>query len=213
MRLHLDENPALWQLPPDLQAVIEQIDAADVAGDRLGTGLTDEQFHWQPDAGRRWSVAQCLEHLGTINILYSSAIAQGIAEAQAKGWARRGPAVPGFWGRRFVQSLEPPVRMRSRAPGTVRPGSQLSRPEIIRRYHEAHDRVRQLVRDASAIDANRATFPNPFFTLARVKVSTGLHVIPAHDRRHLWQAEQVTMRREFPWAPSGGSRAGSAEAP
>lgn len=187
-------------LPPDLQVVLEAIDAADAAGERFGATLTDEQFHWQPDGGRRWSVAQCLEHLATINVLYGSAIAQGIAEARAKGWTRRGPAVPGFWGRRFVRSLEPPVTLRSRAPGTVRPGSQLSRPEILRRYHEAHERVRDLVRDAASIDANRATFRNPFFRLARVKVSTGLHVIPAHDRRHLWQAEQVTLQPGFPRA-------------
>ncbi|MEX2663206.1 MAG: hypothetical protein WD227_14850 [Vicinamibacterales bacterium] len=38
---------------------------------------------------------------------------------------------------------------------------------------------------------NRATFQNPFIPVIRMRVSTGLHVVAAHDRRHLWQAEQV----------------------
>lgn len=198
MRLHLDEDSMTGELPADLHAIVEQIDEADRAADSFDSALTDEQFHWQPDGGRRWSVAQCLEHLATINVLYSEAIWSGIATAQANRWERRGPAVPGRFGRWFVDSLEPPVRRRGRARGKVRPGSQLSRAEILRRYHEAHDRFRQVVRAAAFVDANRATFRNPFFRLARVKVSTGLHVIPAHDRRHLWQAEQVTLQPDFP---------------
>ena len=52
--------------------------------------------------------------------------------------------------------------------------------------------------EAAAIDANRATFQNPFFKMIRVKVSTGFHVITAHNRRHLWQARAVVERPEFP---------------
>jgi hypothetical protein len=203
MRLHLDHNPAS-ELPADLRAILEQIDAADQAAEVLRGRLTEEQFHWRPDGGRRWSVAQCLEHLATINVLYTDAIWQGVSKAQANRWERRGPAVPGLFGRWFVKSLEPPVRMRTRAPGAVRPGSELSRAEILQRYHEAHDRVRQVVRAAAGIDANRATFPNPFFTWASVTVSTGLHAIPAHDRRHLWQADQVTLHPAFPRGSDGG---------
>jgi hypothetical protein len=90
------------------------------------------------------------------------------------------------------------VTRRFKAPGSVRPGSALTRAEIMRRYHEAHEEVRRLIRDAAAIDANRTTFPNPFAKFLRVKVATGLHVLPAHDRRHLWQAEQVKQRADFP---------------
>ncbi len=45
-----------------------------------------------------------------------------------------------------------------------------------------------------------ATYQTPFFELLRVKVATGLPVLPAHDRRHLWQAERVRNRPDFPGA-------------
>lgn len=204
MRLHLDDDSNTGELPADLQGILDQLDEADRAADSFASSLTDEQFNWQPDGGRRWSVAQCLEHLAYTNTVYIDAIWKGITTAQDNRWERRGPIAPGFFGRRFVKSLEPPVKLRARAPGGIRPGSQMSRSEILRRFHEAHDRVRQVVRAAALVDANRATFANPFFTWARVKVSTGLHVIPAHDRRHLWQAEQVTLRPEFPRSVRSG---------
>ena len=185
-------------LPDDLQDVINQIEAADRAADTLSAALTDQQFHWQPEGGMKWSVAQCLDHLAVTNVLYGGAIRAGIAAAREKGWVRRGPLAPGPFGRWFIRSLEPPSRVKARAQGKVQPGSGLSRDQILQRYHDAHAQVKALVHDSAGIDANRATFPNPFVRWARVKVATGLLVIPAHDRRHLWQAEGVTRRADFP---------------
>ena len=104
----------------------------------------------------------------------------------------------GLFGRLFVRSLEPPVKRRTRAPGKIRPASGHSREEILRRYHQAHELVRETIRDSATIDANRATFANPFIGLVRVTVATGLQVIAAHDRRHLWQAKEVVARPDFP---------------
>ena len=49
-------------LPPDLQKLRDDMDAADRAAEALSARLTDEQFFWQPGEGRRWSVALCLDH-------------------------------------------------------------------------------------------------------------------------------------------------------
>lgn len=190
-------------LPDDLQAIVEQIDAADLAAESLSASLTDEQFHWQPDGGRKWSVAQCLEHLALNNVLYSAAVREGVAAARAKGWTRQGPLAPGLFGRWFVRGLEPPVRMRARTRGSVRPGSGLTREQILLRYHDAHQGVRALVQECAEIDTNRATYKNPFLRFVWMKVSTGLQAITAHDRRHLWQAEEVTRRPDFPPATPG----------
>jgi len=185
-------------LPPDLQQVLDETDAADRAADALVAGLTDEQLHWQPDGGTAWSVAQCLEHLAATTELYAKAVRGAVDAARSSGWTRKNPAQPSFFGTRFIRSQEPPVKRRLRAPSTVRPSSGLPRDEVLRRYHAAHATFRQLILDAATIDINRATFKNPFFPLIRVKVATALRIIPAHDRRHLWQAEQVRNRAGFP---------------
>jgi hypothetical protein len=194
---------AMQVLPDDLQDVLQQIDAADRAADDMVSGLTDEQLHWQPDAGRAWSIAQCLEHLGKINRLYGDAVWTGVELARSRGWTRTGPIAPSIFGRWFIGSMEPPVRRKLRAPSQAQPGSTTPRDQILRRYHDAHESIRRLIAESADLDVNRATFRNPFISLVRVRVGTALLVIAAHDRRHLWQAEQV---RRAPGFPGQGER-------
>jgi len=190
--------PATQALPDDVQRVVDQLDEADRAAEKLVANLRDDQFQWQPDGGRRWSVAQCLEHLATADALYATLMRDAIERARQSGSVRRGPFAPGFFGRKFANSLEPPVKLRTRAPSRIVPQSALTREEILRRYFGTHAELKAMAHDAAAIDANAATFQNPFFTMVRVKVATGFHVITAHNRRHLWQAQRVVERADFP---------------
>ena len=183
---------------PDLQEILDAVDAADRAAESLTRPLTDEQFHWQPEGGRSWSVAQCFDHLATSNKVYGAAMATALDEAEQQGWAATGPIASTVFGAWFVKSLEPPVKRRTRAPGKIQPRASGTRQDILRGYAEAHEGIRQLAMRADALDVNRATFSNPFLPLIRVRVGTGFRVICAHDRRHLWQAERVTTQSGFP---------------
>lgn len=185
-------------LPADVQQVIDQLDEADRTAEALVARLSDEQFHWQPDQGTRWSVGQCLEHLATADALYAGLMRGAVERARQAGSVRRGPFAPGFFGRKFANSLEPPVKLRTRAPTKIVPRSSMNREEILRNYFGTHAELKAMARDAAAIDANAATFQNPFFTMVKVKVATGFHVITAHNRRHLWQAQRVVERPDFP---------------
>jgi hypothetical protein len=53
---------------------------------------------------------------------------------------------------------------------------------------------------SSGIESTSVRFRNPFVPLLRFTVGTGLLVINAHDRRHLWQAERVQDAPGFPKA-------------
>ena len=195
-------------LPDDLQRLLDDIDKADRAAEAMAARVTDEEFFWQPDQGRRWSIAQCLDHLATMNVVYGGAVRAGIDQARARGSVRRGPATPGFFGAKFAASMEPPVTRKVKAPRQSVPNPGRSREEILRAYRTAHDEVRRMIKDAATIDATSAKFPNPFIPLIKVRVATGLHVIAAHDRRHLWQAEQVEkeLRASGTRLPVSGDR-------
>ena len=181
----------MTSLPADLQSLSDAMDAADRTAEALAARLTDEQFFWRPEGGVRWSVALCLDHLAVANTVYGRAIAEAIASARRHGSTRRGPARPGFFGRKFIESLEPPAKRRTKSPRKIVPQPSRSRADILSAYRAAHDEIRRLIREAAAIDVNRAVFPNPFIPLIRVTVATGLHIVAAHDRRHLWQAGEV----------------------
>lgn len=202
----------VMSLRPDLQQIVDEIDAAGRAAEALVAPLTDVQFHWQPALaqlprwGRRsqstetraWSIAQCIDHLAVINVVYTEALAGGLEEARRRGLSGGGPITSTFFGRRFIASQEPPVRRKVRAPGKVVPRPSGSRDEIMQAYRGSHETIRAIVRRCSDVDINRATFPNPFLPLVRVRVGTGLRILTAHERRHLWQAEQVRTAADFP---------------
>ena len=185
-------------LPADLQEVVEAADAADREAEALSAQLSDPQFFWQPDGGRAWSVALCLDHLATANEVYTAAMTPAVERARAGGWPRRNSIQSNFFGRRFIASLEPPVKRRMSAPGKIKPRPARSREEIMRAYRQSHDRIRALAHASADLDVNRATFTNPFISWVKVRVGTGFRIMAAHDRRHLWQAKRVLDRDGFP---------------
>jgi len=187
-------------LPAELERLLDDIDDADRRGAAIAASCNDEQFYWRPQDGNSWSIAQCLDHLGVMNMVYGTAIRDGIDVARRRGSRRREPAKPGYLGSKFVRSMEPPVTRRLRAPRKGKPAPVKERQVILEGYRAGHDLTRQLIADAAAIDANHARFKNPFVPLLRFSIATGLFVIAAHDRRHLWQAEQITRAPEFPAA-------------
>jgi len=196
-------NTIMSRLPPDLQSLRDQIDAADRAGAALAASVTEEQFHWRPFDGRGWSIAQCLEHLALMNKHYAAAVRTGVEDGRRRNLRRMGPSRSTFFGRRFIQSMEPPVTMKLKAPAIGRSPENKPRGEIVRAYHEAHEVIRQLMDDAADVDLTHATFQNPFIRIIRMRVVTGLGVLAAHDRRHLWQAERVKLAPGYP--PASGS--------
>jgi hypothetical protein len=185
-------------LPPELQRILDDIDEADRRGVAIAASCGDEQFYWRPHDGEGWSIAQCLDHLGVMNVVYGTSIRDGIEAARRRGSTRREPARPGYLGGKFVHSMEPPVTRRLRSPRNGTPAPMKERQIILEGYRAGHDLTRQLIADAATIDANRARFKNPFLPFVRFSIATGLFVIAAHDRRHLWQAEQVTRAPGFP---------------
>ncbi len=187
-------------LPPEFQRMLDDIDEADRRGAAIAASCSDEQFYWRPQNGDGWSIAQCLDHLGVMNVVYGTAIREGIEAARRRGSTRHESAKPGYLGGKFVQSMEPPVTRRLRAPRKGTPAPMKERQIILDGYRAGHDLTRQVIAEAATIDANRARFKNPFVPLIRFSIATGLFVIAAHDRRHLWQAEQVTRAPGFPGA-------------
>jgi hypothetical protein len=184
-------------VPTDLQEVIEDLAAVEHDAERIVTPLDDEQFNWSP-APRAWSIAQCLDHLNASNARYFEAATEAVARAEANGLTRRGPIQPSFAGRWFVGVLEPPVRFKARAPGTIRPARHRHKAEVWPEFVRQHTHMRASIAAWGHVDLNRAVFPNPLGRFGRVRAGTALCIIAAHDRRHVWQASRVRASERFP---------------
>jgi DinB superfamily len=182
-------------LPEDLQKLLDGVNAAERDARALVDGLTEPLGTWRAQAGS-WSVAECLDHLAAANRVYLAVMEPAAARARANGSRRRGAARPGLIGRWFVSYLEPPVRLRGKAPLKIRPRSAPPLADSYASFLETQEPVRTFIRNYADIDLARVRFPNPFIRGVRFSLATGLHVIAAHERRHLWQAWRVRRAAE-----------------
>jgi hypothetical protein len=182
---------------PDIAALEDGFDAAERDARALVTRLTETLGAWRADANS-WTVAECLDHLAVANRVYLRAMQPAAERALRQGRRRRRPAKPGVIGGWFVRSLEPPVkpRFRGKAPASIRPRVAPSLHDAFDQFLASQDEVRAFVRRYADIDLAGARFPNPFIRGVRFSLATGLHVIAAHERRHLWQAWRVRQAAE-----------------
>jgi hypothetical protein len=178
--------------PDDIKALDEGLDAQEREAERLIAGLTEADGAWRP-AEHAWSVAECLDHLATANRVYLTAMRQPAIGARV-GWRmRKGPAIPGFFGGMFARSLEPPPSRLSKlkAPGKIKPRTAPPLSDAFAAFMASQRDARTFLREFAEIDLAGVTFPNPFIAGLRFSLATGLHVIVAHNKRHLWQAWRV----------------------
>jgi hypothetical protein len=182
---------------PDIGNLRDQLDAAERDARLLVENLAEEQGCWRAEAGS-WSVAQCLDHLAITNRVYLGAMKEPAIRARAAGRLRRRPALPGFVGRWFATKMEPPVKASSKMKTMriIKPGTSPSLTDAFGRFLTSQDEIRDYLSTNADLDLAGIRFPNPLIPGIRFSLATGLHVITAHERRHIWQAWRVRRAAE-----------------
>jgi len=182
---------------PDIADLDAQLDAAERDARLLVENLAEERGCWHAEA-HSWSVAQCLDHLAITNKVYLGAMKEPAIRGRAAGRFRRRPALPGIVGKWFAATMEPPVRAHSkmRAPRKIRPNDSPSLTDAFGRFSESQNEIRSYLSTNSDLDLAGIRFPNPLVHGIRFSLATGLHIITAHERRHLWQAWRVRRAAE-----------------
>jgi hypothetical protein len=178
-------------LPLELRQLLDAVDACEQNAEALVTDVSEQEVNWQQQAGASWSIAQCLDHLTRMNAFYLRGFAPLMDAAVQRGGSEFRGLTSSLVGQWFVNSQEPPVKRKLKSPAPTVPRSNLPRDGLVEAYKASHDVYRALVDQAAHVDVTKVTGPNPFVRWIRMRVSTVLKIIPAHDRRHLWQAENV----------------------
>jgi DinB superfamily len=184
--------------PAALLSVLSDLESAEKQASEIIARTSTTQANWRPNSGRSWSIVQCLSHLARTNRIYAAAMTEAVARDDVRSKLASQGISPGLFGAWFIRSMEPPVRTRMKARSKVYPLAQADPNEALAEFVDSHKPVRSVIETASDMDVNRIRFKNPFVPFVRFTVGTGLLVISAHDRRHLWQANQVTVARGFP---------------
>jgi hypothetical protein len=188
---------------PELEAVRREIEDTRLRGLDLVDSLTSEQINWRFADGT-WSIAECIEHLSLTNEQYGGTIASAL-----EGAARNSP--PGTqvkygWLERFlVRQMEPPVKLKFKAPKAFAPASDLSLDTLRKRWESSHRTIIDLVGRADGVPLDKIKVDSPANRFVKLSVGMAFHVIAAHDRRHLWQADSLKEKPGFPESTRGAT--------
>lgn len=194
---HSTQATAPTDLSPDLQRLLADLADSDQRASEMVQALSDRQVNWRP-SNTEWSIAQCLDHLGKSNRIYAAALQRAIEESRQEPAPTPIALQPGVFGRMFIRTLEPPPTRKLRAPRKIIPCERIDKDEALRNFLESDEAIRAVIRNGGALDLNRIRFKNPLFWFLRFTVATGLLIIAAHNRRHLWQAQATLENPLFP---------------
>jgi len=188
------------QLNDELAGLIRQYDAALAEAEALAAPLNTSQFNWRSEPAK-WSVGQCLEHLTLSAGSYLPKLQAAIEDGRRRGLTASPPFRYGWFESFFLRSLEPPPKLRVKAPKVFQP--DINRPVLdpastLASYKEVNRAGRDLIEQAQGLDLRRIKVPSPVTSLLHWSIGIVFAIAPAHDRRHLWQARQVIANPAFP---------------
>ena len=144
----------------------------------------------RPQAGS-WSAAECLEHLNVSADNFFAVWPQAISQASAlKGEGGRAFRVD-FWGRVLSWILEPPARFKSKTPKWFEPAAALEIGPVLQGFLDRQERIVATLRKCRGRAVDAVKIASPVDTRIHYSVWSSFVVTAAHERRHLWQAEQA----------------------
>jgi len=183
--------------------LIDAIDANTLRARTLASGLSAEQFNWQPAPGV-WSVGQNLAHLNILDgSLSLDALRASIASGRARNLTAPGPFRCGPLAAKFVASQAPPVTRKFNAPKAFHAPPDLAPDSVLAEYLRISADFRSLVQSAEGLDLARIrtilpALPPLLRSLVKMSLVARLALVVTHDSRHLWQIEQLRLQPSFP---------------
>src|SRR5262249_53935235 len=122
--------------------------------------LGPAQLNWRPDE-KRWSVAQCFEHLLTGNEMMLRAAREAMNAESVSVWQRL-PFLPAFFGRALIRSQAPGAAGKYTAPAKATPTRSAIARDIIERFVEQQRDVVTWIETAYEGRMARANMRSPF---------------------------------------------------
>ena len=94
--------------------------------------------------------------------------------------------------------MQPPPLFRFNSPMVFQPPPNRNRKQIMAAFRAYQVQYIDRLRQANGLDLARARVRSPVGSWLHIPLGTGFAAIIAHERRHLWQAKQVTETAGFP---------------
>lgn len=184
-------------LNPTLQDYRRQFEAIEQDARALLDGLSDKQFNWRAGAGR-WSIGECIAHLNVTGQMFLPGIDRCIKEARARKLFADGTFRHSLLGGIFIRSIEPPAKLRFKAPKLYAPLPEHLLAVAVPAFASLHEQFTRRIGEANGLNLRRVKVASPVNKFIKLTLGECFALLAAHERRHLWQARQVRDDPNFP---------------
>lgn len=179
---------------PQLEALAEEFLEALDRLHLLAEGVAANRWAYRTDP-RRWSVAECVDHLNLTSLAYRPLLERAVGEARALG----GPSpsrhrhTPLGW--LLWRTMGPPVRLRTKTLPAFVPTVTAPAEELVAEFERLQDLQMAQLRAADGLPLGRVRITSPFNARVRYNLYSCFAILARHQHRHLWQAQQVWAGR------------------
>jgi len=102
-----------------------------------------------------------------------------------------GPFRRDFMGWMLCKFVEPPYKRKIDTPPKFNPQEVRSPDNVLADWDRLQRELGNRIDAAEGLALNKVKVVSPFFDKMQYNLLSALLVIPAHQRRHIWQADQV----------------------
>ena len=186
----MTSSPQNTSLPPQLDDLVRQLGLCSERAVAVVGELTPEQLAKRP-APESWSIAECVAHLTLMNTPFPSLLRAAYDDGRRAGKLGSGPFKAGVMGTLLKWSLEPPPRLKFKAKAAFQPVELGPAERILPDFLATQEDIAACVREAAGLAIDRVKVVSPVDARVTYNGFAALQIVAAHERRHLWQAEQA----------------------
>ena len=174
----------------ELEDFARQIDSVNASARALVDNHSLEALT-RPSTTGGWSAAECLDHIVKVAEAYTPRIRAALEKGRRQGKLAAGPFHYLSQDRIKLWVLEPPVRMRVKAPAIFQPSLQPDIQTALNALLDRHAELQTLRQLADGLDLAAIRVTSPASAKLRLPVGAVFGILMAHARRHLWQARRA----------------------
>ncbi len=161
---------------------------------KLCESLTEEQFNFKPSS-KRWSITECIAHLNKTSELYLERIITCLNNAKEKSSDELNNYKSRYFYKKFIMMLEPPYKIKVKTFKIFIPKSELNMETTISRFLNLQDELIFQVQRVDQLDLSNLKITSPASKLVKLKIVEAFLLVSVHQRRHIWQAEQIMIKK------------------
>lgn len=137
---------------------------------------------------KRWSAAECVEHLNITNRAYQPRFSEAIRTLREKSLVSHGSFRLDWNARLLKYWLEPPSRLRLPTGAAFQPVNVQDPAAVLSAFQSIGQKIEEELAAARTLALDAEEIRSPFAESMKYNVYSGFTLIAAHNRRHLWQA-------------------------